>query len=92
MSEFSPLWAETRDVELAKTKRKAVWGSGAGETAGVMCPSAEPQLPAVRAVSEGAGGVPKTNFFPLGRCPGIKPTNCKLFPGVPTKKGGFKVW
>ena len=31
-------------------------------------------------------GVPKTNFFSLGRCSGIKPTNCKMFQGVPTNK------
>ena len=37
-------------------------------------------------------GVPKTKFFSLGRCHGIKPTNCKKVQGVPTKKGGFKVW
>lgn len=92
MSEFSPPWAETRDMELAATKRKASTKEKAGETAGVLCPSAEPQLPAVRAVSGGGEGVPKTNFSPLGCYKHKESTGCKVNQGVPTKKGGFKVW
>ena len=51
MSEFSPFWAETRDMALATTRRRARTEKRQAERAGVVNTPARSLLPAVRAVS-----------------------------------------
>ena len=51
MSEFSPFWAETRDMALATTRRRAGTEKRQAERAGVVNTPARPLLPAARAVS-----------------------------------------
>ena len=64
MSEFSTIWAETRDVALEMTRRRD-GVKKAGERAGVVNAPARPLLPAVRAVSGPAGRGRKRQNFAL---------------------------